>query len=155
MRIFDILLLQSDRVPKSADRNGGQLITRSSVFKVSSACEAFPFLCADKWREAWFGNATVVGVWNNTVEKLSKQQKVTEPKADANMSDEAADEVFTWSTSEALQIAHSQSGASNCGATALLNVLTALKVPVPSISMAERAVHTNSRKYGVPASEYL
>ena len=65
------------------------------------------------------------------------------------------DEVFTWSTSEAFQVAHSQSGASNCGATALLNVLSALRVSVPSIVAAERAVHTNARKYGVSASEYL
>jgi len=35
-----------------------------------------PFLCADKWREAWFGNATVGGVWNNTVEKLSKRKEI-------------------------------------------------------------------------------
>ena len=45
--------------------------------------------------------------------------------------------------------------ASNCGATALLNVLTALKVSVPTIDQAERAVQTNSRKYRVSTSEYL
>ena len=65
-----------------------------------------------------------------------------------------SDEAFTWTAEEA-EHAHSQSGASNCGATALLNVLSALKVPVPSINTAEQAVHTNSRRCGVGAVEYL
>ena len=45
--------------------------------------------------------------------------------------------------------------ASNCGATTLLNVLTALNASVPTIDQAERAVRTNSRKYRVSTSEYL
>lgn len=56
---------------------------------------------------------------------------------------------------EARSKAVSQSGASNCGATALLNVLKSMEVPVPDIRKAEKAVHTNSRKYGVSTSEYL
>ena len=50
-----------------------------------------------------------------------------------------SDEAFTWTAEEA-EHAHSQSGASNCGATALLNVLFALKVPVPSIDTVEQCV---------------
>ena len=64
-------------------------------------------------------------------------------------------EVFTWTEVQAHGLAHSQSGASNCGATALLNVLTALDVTVPDIDAAERAVRTNARRYGVAVSEYL
>ena len=64
-------------------------------------------------------------------------------------------EVFTWTERQAHGLAHSQSGASNCGATALLNVLTALDVAVPDIDAAERAVHTNARRHGVAVSEYL
>lgn len=71
------------------------------------------------------------------------------------MSKAEDESAFTWREDEARRIAYSQSGASNCGATALLNVLTALHVPVPSISQAEQAVRTNSRKYGVSACEYL
>mmetsp|Transcript_51094 Transcript_51094/g.128938 ORF Transcript_51094/g.128938 Transcript_51094/m.128938 type:complete len:260 (-) Transcript_51094:56-835(-) len=66
-----------------------------------------------------------------------------------------AREFFTWSHQEARRMAMSQTGASNCGATALLNVLAALKVRIPSIGDAERAVHTNSRKRNVSVSEYL
>merc|ERR1712039_31997 len=39
--------------------------------------------------------------------------------------------------------------------TALLNVLSSLEVPLPSTAVADKAVHTNSRKYGVSTSEYL
>ena len=66
------------------------------------------------------------------------------------------DEVFTWTPSEARAVARSQSGASNCGATALLNVLAALKLArLPDASDAEHAVHTNARRYGVSVSAYL
>lgn len=68
---------------------------------------------------------------------------------------QAPPEVFTWTPTEARTKAFSQSGASNCGATALLNVLSALDVPVPDVRTADRAVHTNSRKCQVSASEYL
>jgi len=65
------------------------------------------------------------------------------------------DEAFLWTYDVARTKAFSQSGASNCGATALLNVLSALEVPLPSTSTADRAVQTNSRKYRVSTSEYL
>lgn len=48
-----------------------------------------------------------------------------------------------------------QSAASNCGATALVNVLVALGVPVPDIERVNRAVHTSSRKHSVSITEYL
>eukprot|EP00930_Biecheleria_cincta_P049828 TRINITY_DN35025_c0_g1_i1.p1 TRINITY_DN35025_c0_g1~~TRINITY_DN35025_c0_g1_i1.p1 ORF type:complete len:258 (+),score=61.35 TRINITY_DN35025_c0_g1_i1:72-845(+) len=64
-------------------------------------------------------------------------------------------EAFLWTMDEARSKAVSQSGASNCGATALLNVLKSMNVPVPDIRSAEKAVRTNSRKYGVSTSEYL
>eukprot|EP00931_Biecheleriopsis_adriatica_P076291 TRINITY_DN5000_c0_g1_i1.p1 TRINITY_DN5000_c0_g1~~TRINITY_DN5000_c0_g1_i1.p1 ORF type:complete len:266 (+),score=59.30 TRINITY_DN5000_c0_g1_i1:78-875(+) len=65
------------------------------------------------------------------------------------------DEAFLWTYDVASTKAFDQNGASNCGATALLNVLSALEVPLPSTSAADRAVHTNLRKYGVSTSEYL
>ncbi|CAE8621577.1 unnamed protein product [Polarella glacialis] len=64
-------------------------------------------------------------------------------------------EAFTWATAEALKHACSQSGASNCGATALLNVLAALDIALPDTRMADQAVHTNSRQQGVSVSKYL
>mmetsp|Transcript_68017 Transcript_68017/g.199065 ORF Transcript_68017/g.199065 Transcript_68017/m.199065 type:complete len:304 (-) Transcript_68017:87-998(-) len=64
-------------------------------------------------------------------------------------------EAFTWTPKQARCIAQSQTGASNCGATALLNVLAALELPLPEIRSAEKAVHTNSRRYGVSVSKYL
>ncbi|KAK3253037.1 hypothetical protein CYMTET_37692 [Cymbomonas tetramitiformis] len=65
------------------------------------------------------------------------------------------DEAFIWTKQQARKMAKSQSGASNCGATALLNVLLALEVPLPPTEVADKAVRTNQRKYGVSASEYL
>lgn len=69
--------------------------------------------------------------------------------------DDAPLEAFTWTPERARELAFSQSGASNCGATALLNVLSALEVKLPSTREADRAVKTNLRRHGVPASEYL
>lgn len=66
-----------------------------------------------------------------------------------------ASRFFTWTPEEARLRAQPQSAPSNCGATALLNVLSALGAPVPDIRSLERAVHTNSRKHGVSVSEYL
>jgi len=71
------------------------------------------------------------------------------------MEDSAGGEAFMWTMAEAKRKAFSQSGASNCGATALLNVLSVLQVPLPSVREADNAVQTNSRKYGVSTSEYL
>mmetsp|Transcript_73188 Transcript_73188/g.238014 ORF Transcript_73188/g.238014 Transcript_73188/m.238014 type:complete len:259 (-) Transcript_73188:34-810(-) len=68
---------------------------------------------------------------------------------------EEPSEFFTWSETEATRLAFSQSGASICGATALLNVLSALKLPIPDIRDADRAVKTNARKCNVSVSEYL
>lgn len=64
-------------------------------------------------------------------------------------------EAYTWSMAQARHISRSQTGASNCGATALLNVCAALGVPVPDVGAADEAVKTNSRRHGVPLSEYL
>lgn len=86
---------------------------------------------------------------------LENCERMPPAKRERGDDESELEEVFTWSTREAIQVAHSQSGASNCGATALLNVLSALRVSVPRIGEAERAVHTNARKYGVSASEYL
>lgn len=69
--------------------------------------------------------------------------------------DDAPMEAFTWTLARARKLAFSQSGASNCGATALLNVLSALEVQLPSTREADSAVKTNLRKHGVPVSEYL
>mmetsp|Transcript_55444 Transcript_55444/g.124921 ORF Transcript_55444/g.124921 Transcript_55444/m.124921 type:complete len:279 (-) Transcript_55444:96-932(-) len=62
---------------------------------------------------------------------------------------------FTWTPTKAHEMAMSQTGASNCGATALMNVLAALEVPLPDMGAAEHAVRTNPRKHGVSASQYL
>jgi hypothetical protein len=67
----------------------------------------------------------------------------------------AASQFFTWTPDEAKRKARPQSAASNCGATALVNVLAALEVPIPDINAVQRAVHTNSRKHSVSVSEYL
>jgi len=68
---------------------------------------------------------------------------------------EVTSEFFTWTPRRAREVARSQSGASNCGATALMNVYAALEVPLPEARAMEKAVHTNSRRFGVPVSEYL
>lgn len=62
---------------------------------------------------------------------------------------------FTWTPEEAKSKARLQSAASNCGATALLNVLLALGVPLPDIQAIDGAVCTRSRKHGVGVAEYL
>jgi len=78
------------------------------------------------------------------------------PRGDATRSAAAGPvEFFTWTHQKARSLARSQSGASNCGATALWNVLAALEVPTPDMDAAERAVRTNSRRHGVPVSRYL
>eukprot|EP00440_Ansanella_granifera_P050501 gb/GFBE01054737.1/.p1 GENE.gb/GFBE01054737.1/~~gb/GFBE01054737.1/.p1 ORF type:complete len:259 (+),score=69.15 gb/GFBE01054737.1/:1-777(+) len=68
---------------------------------------------------------------------------------------EDPEEAFLWTKEVARKKAFSQSGASNCGATALLNVLSSLEVPLPEKHVADKAVKTNLRKYSVPTSEYL
>lgn len=89
----------------------------------------------------------------------SRAASPPEPKATVGSNGAAAhaapDEFHTWTNEQARCWAVSQTGASNCGATALLNVLAALEVPVPDVDTAERAVHTNLRKHHVSVSEYL
>ena len=72
-----------------------------------------------------------------------------------NQSKAVVQRAFLWQPDEARRYAVAQGGASNCGATAVLNVLSSLKVPSPPIEHVEQAVHTNLRKHGVPLSEYL
>ena len=57
----------------------------ASRFKRRSGADAPPHCnnsasgvchCADKWRQAWFGNATVGGVWNTTVKRLADEKKI-------------------------------------------------------------------------------
>lgn len=65
------------------------------------------------------------------------------------------DEFFTWRPQEARQKSQVQTQASNCGATALINVLTALNVPSPDVRTVNHAVNTNARKQSVSVSKYL
>jgi len=62
---------------------------------------------------------------------------------------------FTWTPEESTWKARQQTAASNCGATALVNVFVALGVHVPDREKIDRAVHTRSRKRSVSTTEYL
>eukprot|EP00405_Crypthecodinium_cohnii_P034915 CAMPEP_0206532298 /NCGR_PEP_ID=MMETSP0325_2-20121206/4283_1 /ASSEMBLY_ACC=CAM_ASM_000347 /TAXON_ID=2866 /ORGANISM="Crypthecodinium cohnii, Strain Seligo" /LENGTH=263 /DNA_ID=CAMNT_0054028717 /DNA_START=9 /DNA_END=797 /DNA_ORIENTATION=+ len=68
---------------------------------------------------------------------------------------EEISECFLWTEAEAQEHSRCQGGASNCGATALLNVLAALNLPQPEADAADKAVKTNLRKHNVSLSAYL
>lgn len=60
-----------------------------------------------------------------------------------------------WSEEEAKNIQIMQIGASACGATAVLNVLKALRFPLPSREKVQEAVHTRLRANSSPFVDYL
>ncbi|CAH0550964.1 unnamed protein product [Brassicogethes aeneus] len=63
--------------------------------------------------------------------------------------------VMIWSESEAAAKQISQIAPSSCGATAVLNVLSALRLPIPTVDKIQEMVSTRFRANSAPLAEYL
>lgn len=69
--------------------------------------------------------------------------------------EEIKDSVMIWLEKEALLRQFTQIGPSACGATAVLNVLAALRFPIPSIETLNKCISTRLRANSSPLTEYL
>lgn len=104
-------------------------------------------------------------VHNGHGELLLPHDMVLSPNKDLCFASEAVEndaqkslrmeKVMIWSEYEASLNQFTQIGASACGATAVLNVLNALRLPVPSIEIVKEAVQTRLRANSSPLTEYL
>merc|ERR1712118_571262 len=63
--------------------------------------------------------------------KRTPTEKTTKTRRTERAKSKDPSEAFLWNHQQARSIARSNSGPSNCGATALLNVLASLKVECP------------------------
>lgn len=70
-------------------------------------------------------------------------------------SNEKVKNTMIWTEEEASKKQITQIGASACGATAVLNVLNALRLPIPPIEKVREAVKTRLRLNGGTLTEYL
>lgn len=93
-------------------------------------------------------------------------EKISSPGDDLNVISETFEKVgvvdnlfmemtMIWSEEEASRKQITQIGASACGATAVLNVLNALRLPIPSVERLREAVKTRLRSNFSPLTEYL
>lgn len=87
-------------------------------------------------------------------ELLSPSEKAPAPKIIRTWS-YAAEEAMIWSENEAYSKQVNQIGPSACGATAILNVLNALRFPIPSLEELNQCVNTKLRSNSSPLTEYL
>lgn len=65
------------------------------------------------------------------------------------------EKVMIWTSQEAGLRQITQVGPSACGATAVLNVLNALRFPIPTLEKVQECINTRLRSNASPLTEYL
>ncbi|KAL3288637.1 hypothetical protein HHI36_003070 [Cryptolaemus montrouzieri] len=98
----------------------------------------------------------------NSFGELSSPKEGTTPTSDYKSSDccdsvceDENEKIMIWSDREASLKQITQISPSSCGATAVLNVLVALRLPIPSIDKIHEFVQTKLRANFSPLCEYL
>ncbi|KAF5274633.1 hypothetical protein FQR65_LT04333 [Abscondita terminalis] len=86
------------------------------------------------------------------IDEVNSIAETIEKVREENFFSESA---MIWSEEEASLKQITQISASACGATAVLNVLNALRLPIPSAEVLREAIKTRLRSNSSPLTEYL
>lgn len=146
---------------KKCNRDVSVVLPISKTLKVASIesdhayHKLYPWLCPISERTTASKEQTLGKRCHSTRgELISPSERVPTLKLIRKWSN-ASEEAMIWNESEAYSNQVNQIGPSACGATAVLNVLNALRFPIPSLDELNQCVNTKLRSNTSPLTEYL